>query len=106
MDPKTNGSTVRQFLDLSTSHLPEKVCDGLGGYPGVTAYEHTAYGWFVWAPSDPNLDIYEKVPEEIKAIWRHARKLGCEYVLLERDADDDPNLPTWNWSTGERHDPA
>jgi hypothetical protein len=27
----------------------------------------------------------------------HARSLGCDYVLFDRDAEVDPYLPSWQW---------
>jgi hypothetical protein len=61
-------------------------------------------------PDDPNYhDVHhaqaeeallleeDQVPEAIIAIWRYAEKHGCKYVMLDRDADETSDLPTWEW---------
>jgi hypothetical protein len=30
-------------------------------------------------------------------IWRYAEKHDCQYVLLDRDAEKNPDLPTYDW---------
>lgn len=88
---------VRTFLDLSTAHLPEHLCQNLGGYSSIRAWE-TEYGWFMWAPGDIDDDPdYDDVPDEVRAIWRFARAHGCHYVLLDRDAEILDGLPSWDW---------
>ncbi len=91
--------TIRTFLDLSTAHLPEDVCDTLSAQPGVVAYAIT-YGWLMWVPDDPDDSSAsgdEPVPELVLNIQRFARSLCCDYVLFDADADQVADLPTWTW---------
>jgi len=115
-----------KMLDLSTAHLTETVAQDLNSYPGVIADDRT-YGWFLWVPEnvdehvaeyesalepmtppdDPNYDdvhhseVQERelnaIPAEVVAIWRYAQKHECQYVLLDRDADVNPDLPNYEW---------
>jgi len=79
--------TIRTLLDLSTAHLPEELCADLSAEPGVIA-SATTYGWLMWVPEHPEhpeefaLATGDPVPEVILGIWRHARALGCDYVLF------------------------
>jgi hypothetical protein len=95
---------IRDVLDLSTSHLPQHLAShGLSRVDGVTAYplgtHGHCYGWLLWVPPEPDshaLD-YPDLPVEILALQRYARERGCDYVLLDQDAEVIDDLPTWNW---------
>jgi hypothetical protein len=92
---------VRQFLDLTTAHLPPELGQSLGSVSGVDAYElrcdHWS-GWWMWVPPKEAIDEAEDaIPEAIVAIWRHAQDLGCDYVLFDPDAEPAPALATWDW---------
>jgi hypothetical protein len=104
---------VRRVLDASTEHLPRQIAAQLPSWPGVIAYplstsdEH--FGWLLWVPDDPEAraaeypddpdseDSQDGVPAEVLTLWRYARSLGCDYVLLDRDAERIDGLPTWDW---------
>ncbi len=90
---------IRTFLDLSTAHLPQEICDRLGAEPGVVAHE-TVYGWLMWVPDnpgDPDERGGEPVPDVVLVIQRYARAAGCDFVLFDADADRIDALPTWDW---------
>ncbi|WP_040392553.1 DUF5983 family protein [Catelliglobosispora koreensis] len=90
--------SLRMFLDLATSHLPEDVFQDLGGIKGVTAHG-TAYGWLMWVPPNPDEHAgdYPAIPGEVLVVQRYARSHGCDYVLFDNSADTDPLLPAWDW---------
>lgn len=88
---------IISVLDVSTANLPQEVCQHLGGFPGVIAHEHDEYGWLLWVPTDLNEPGREKVPAEVWTILVYARSHGCDYVLIDRDADAEPDLPRWDW---------
>lgn len=89
---------IRTFLDLCTNHLPRHLMDDLTSFDVVA--HPTTYGALVWVPDDPQASSDsgdEPVPAELLAIQLYARRLGCDYVLFDRDADLDPRLPSWIW---------
>jgi hypothetical protein len=89
---------IRQFLDLSTAHLPKDIRDALSAQPGVVAYALT-YGWLMWVPDDPDghcADGEQPVPDVVLTIQRYARERDCDYVLFDADADQVEGLPTWD----------
>ena len=48
-------------------------------------------------PSQPGEHDAAEVPEVVLTILRYARAAGCDYVLVEADADRIDALPTWDW---------
>ena len=50
-------------------------------------------------PDDPDESaaISDAVPAVVLDIQRYARTHGCDYVLLDADADRVDDLPTWDW---------
>lgn len=91
-------ANVRRLLDLSTSHLDSWWrLENLTSFEGVIAYEVT-HGALMWVPDDVdehNADY--DVADIIQTIQRHARSLGCDYVLFDQDGPTVPGLPTWEW---------
>jgi hypothetical protein len=92
-------AAIRTVLDLSTAHLPEPLgSHGLADEDGVIAYP-LPYGWLMWVPPDPDEHAadHPDLPPDVLTIQRYARRLGCDYVLFDRDAERVDDLPTWNW---------
>jgi hypothetical protein len=106
---------VRQFLDVSTAHLPEHlgIPGGLDFYEGLSAQSIDG-GWWVWVPDDPamhaaeaaaqmddmgdDVDLAETaVPSVVLAVQRLARSLDCDYICFHQDAPIVEELPTWQW---------
>jgi len=99
---------VRLWLELSTAHLPAKLREfhTLNQYAAVLAYEmndgdYSAYQpMLLWVPDDPveSASVYDdedQPPAEVLALQLHARKLGCDYIRFDRDADTVDGLPTF-----------
>lgn len=100
---------LRKFLDASTAHVSEESAKWLDEQGRLAAAvntdddEHPAIhvgrlvtGWFFYAdPEDaPSAD---PVPADVVALMREARKRGCHYVLLDRDAPEIDGLPVYEW---------
>jgi hypothetical protein len=91
-----NSPHVHKYLDLSTAHLPPAAAapDWLSGQDGIVV-SPTTYGWWLWVHSID--DELGPVDPAVVAIWRRARDLGCDWVLLDRDGPTDDTLPVWSW---------
>lgn len=86
---------VRNFLDLSTGHLNREARDYLQYIgDGLTVYE-LKYGWLVYVSDEDQLEDYPLLPTVIVEILNRARSLGCDYVLLDSDAEYDDELPSF-----------
>lgn len=84
---------LRLFFDCSTAHLKPSTRDRMEqmAETGEVFVAPTPYGWFVWAEENPQPDL----PDELGAIMAHARSLGAEYILFDRDAPENPELPNF-----------
>jgi hypothetical protein len=88
---------LRSFLDLSSGHLTlgtrvwldEVLHDPRHTLSSPVYGGITAYGWFVYAPEDPDEDL----PADLVRVLTQARQEGAEYVLLDCDALLRPDLP-------------
>lgn len=93
---------IRAFMDCSSGHLSpdtwiwldarfadDSLRDPTNTVASQLAGGPTRYGWFVYAPEDPAVDI----PEDLLRVCQLARQHGAEYVLFDSDAVLDPGLP-------------
>lgn len=89
-------SAVRQFLDLSTGHLPRADRDRLAGWGSVRIRPFGImpgpFGWFVHVPENATVPEWEGT-DALLRIFAHARALDCDYVLLDADGPRDEALP-------------
>ena len=62
-------------------------------------YSCGEYGWlfYVGQPGEPILSEIESVSAGLAEVIRRARREGCPYVLLDRDADFLADAPTYDW---------
>lgn len=93
---------IRRFLDVSSGHLAPATWEWLDAELAEERLRDTSrrgstlpggptrHGWFVYAPEDPSA---EAMPDDLTAVLRHARQLGCEYVLFDCDALPMEDLP-------------
>ena len=93
---------MRRFLDCSSGHLSSETWSWLDAnlaedvlrdpasrITAALAGGRTRYGWFVYAPEDPD----DAMPEDLRRICCSARRHGAEYVLLDCDAVPMEDLP-------------
>jgi hypothetical protein len=95
---------IRNFLDCCTSHVSKETADWLDARGSETAGRDgsnrayvgtTPYGWFVYA--DTEAGKAECFPDDLVTVFAHATGKGCEYILLDRDADTIDGLPVFEW---------
>lgn len=99
---------VRKIYVAATSHLTKKEGEWLNADPpGVCAScpvpmgPYEGYGHFFWVPEDER-EISSSEMDWVSwpgllAVVRRARALGCDFVLLDCDAGEDAELPTYEW---------
>ncbi len=99
---------IFRVMDLSTAHLPEDLCKDLNGFDGVIAHQYHE-GWLLWVPADLDERVADYglaapgdyrdggIPQEVVTLWQYGKQHDCTYILLDRDADSTPDLPTWEW---------
>ena len=89
-------TTVFRTLVLSTAHVSKATAAMLDSDTcnNVIAYPKDEYGWFV-KPTEEHDD--DTGPAEMETIMNHALDHGCLWIMFDRDADVDPELPTFDW---------
>lgn len=82
---------VESMLVASTAHVTESTCNGfLHTFPG--AYEKGEYGWVIYADGPR-----DNCPADLAACLDAAKAKGCEWLMLDRDADAIEELPIFEW---------
>lgn len=108
----TDHPNVRRFLDLSTAHLSPAArawlsegarlnhaanYHGFGSGAAISTLGATLYGWFMHAPEPADEDgIDHGMPADLLPIVRHARSLGCDYLLFDADAETVEGLEVFD----------
>lgn len=98
---------VRRMLVMTTGH----VCDSTRHWldtQGQMAAEHgvgeaapaihmgaTVHGWIVYCYEEE--DQFEGLPADLIAIMKKTRSLGCDYAMLDGDAEAIEGLPIYDW---------
>ena len=88
-------SNIFTLLIASTSHVTEHEAQTLTSH----GYSRGEYGWFLYVGMhwEPVLAEIETLGDGLAGVILHARKSGCQYVLLDRDADTLPGVSTYIW---------
>lgn len=85
------------LLVLGTGHITEATGKMLDTLPlaewPVAGGAYGEVGWFFYAPNEN----YGSIPEDLWGICQFAQAQGCNYVLLDRDAEHVAELPFWEW---------
>ena len=81
---------LRLLFDCSTAHLRQSTRNRLEqmAEDDEVFIASTPYGWFIWAEEEPSPEL----PDEFGVIMNHARSLGAEYIVFDRDASENPDL--------------
>lgn len=93
--------TNKSYLDLSTGHLTKETMDNLSydtgrhGWPAMSIASY-AYGAFVTVPDFKEADC-SNLPDDLRAVLRHAYDEGCELVRFDADGEERDDLPTFEW---------
>jgi hypothetical protein len=87
---KDNG--VYKYFDCSTMHISEKTNAYLQLTADLLVREHE-YGYFIHVSEE----IPTGIPTCLKAILKKAKKLDCQWVLLDCDGTEHDDLKKYNW---------
>ena len=96
---------VEGVLALATNHVSEDTADQLSdGISGVISYPHDEYGWLIYVAYEKEgwSELYAKaygggVPTDLFGVMDYARRHGCVWLLLDRDAAPIDGLLTYVW---------
>ena len=88
------------MLGLSTGHVTEATAKMLDNEDlSIVVYPKSEYGWFVHVPTyEPDFeDCKTDLPEDLRACLDWARKHNAEWLMFDRDAELDEELPVYDW---------
>lgn len=94
---------IEKMLVLSTAHLAPEVARDIDNPSSIEAqewrealivYPHGEYGWLIYIP-DHGIDA--DLPPSLEACIALARAHSCSWLLLDRDAAEVSNIPTYEW---------
>lgn len=87
----TDADVVR-MLDVSTSHLPQDICENLGDYNLITTKRE--FGWLIVVPEIINNHL---LPEPLARLLVYAERRNCPYILLDADGPNHESLSSYDW---------
>lgn len=94
---------VETIWTLSTGHVTEETgklldqqANGKTLIEGLVVYPHRDYGWLIWVGSNYPDEIKD-APDELDNLLRHCSELGLGWMLLDRDAPENPDFTIFDW---------
>ena len=78
---------IEKVLALSTTHMPNTDPDF-----GDLSRAISEYGAVVWV-GEPGYGV----PRWLMPAMTLAYEAECTLILFDRDCNEDPELPTWDW---------
>jgi len=87
---------ISKMLTVSTAHLTQETADKLSDESLPMVSYPNEYGGFVYVPSNP-LEHEDGLPHDIAAVFKLARRVRCEWIKFDRDADEVEGLKIYDW---------
>lgn len=87
-----NSYVIGNYLDISTSHIPESIINDSSSVYHISSY---AEGAFFWVPA-----VYDEIgdePEELKIVLKYAQNNECTLIRFDCDSFTVPELPQYEW---------
>lgn len=90
---------IKKILEINGGHISKETANTLSSEPEFVNLfiQELDYGWMLSECEDTDLDT-EWRHNDLREIMLKARELGCDYVILDADAEclDDLNVYDWN----------
>ena len=103
-----NGPEISKMLTLSTAHVTPDTLDLIGkdaddNLMGLPIYRKESFGYFIYVPDasgsdddgDPVYGFKDSVPDDLLALLRYCRDLGCGILCLDCDGPEVSYLPMY-----------
>ena len=59
----------------------------------VLSYDKATYGFWIYSGTDDLTDV----PADLQRLMRRAQELKCDWMLLDRDGTEHPDLHQFEW---------
>lgn len=89
---------ITKVLTISMAHITEETCEKLQAESeqndmGLCVYDKAEYGYWIYIGS---LDE-KNLPEDLRMCMELAQKNDCQWLCLDCDGEEVPELPTYDW---------
>lgn len=103
---------IDRMIVLSTNHIPWRTSraldasteggtiEGNGDMPATLKW--ASYGWMVWADDGFRTMRSSDAHPELLRVIEFALKHGCQWIRLDCDGPEYPELPTFDWDAEEK----
>lgn len=95
---------IYKTMDISTGHITSYTAEWLNRqmtveFSAVIVYPKSTYGWFISLPEfgSEGSERIAKIPYDLLLVMAYARGKDCEWLVLDRDADENGDLPIYEW---------
>lgn len=88
---------ITRILTISTAHITEETDKKLQdnsefNLMALSVYKKEDYGYWIYVDSP-----CDDVPEDLKQCLELALKYDCQWLCLDCDGEEVPELPTYDW---------
>lgn len=96
-----NATATRPLIEISTAHLTQADAQRLESErelatPGIRLMDDE-YGFFLAVPPADHPYGVEQCPESVGRCLAWAREQGAAFLLIDRDAEEVADLPSYEW---------
>ena len=90
--------SIERMLVLSTAHITQQTSELLAAdaMGELVVYPKNGYGFFVLVPTEESQTVSD-CTEDLQACMALAKESGCQWLMLDRDAETIETLPTYDW---------
>lgn len=88
---------ITKVLTISTAHITEETDRKLQDNSelnrmDLSVYEKGEYGYWIYVDSSR-----DRIPEDLKKCLKFAEQNDCQWLCLDCDGEEVPELPTYDW---------
>ncbi|MGF7033480.1 hypothetical protein J2T17_004428 [Paenibacillus mucilaginosus] len=89
------------MLEISTFHIRPETSSYLDHCAEeadvLIVYPKSIYGWLVLVPEAASSESMSALPADLKHVVEFAQTQYCSWIMLDSDANQHPDLPTFKW---------
>ncbi len=85
---------IAHHLTISCGHVPPEANDD--AWWDTVPSEPVEAGWWLYVPTHSFASVIGDMPPAVRDILLLARRLGCAYVHIDRDGNQQPELDWWD----------
>jgi hypothetical protein len=90
---------INKELVVSTAHLKQETAKAMDDVDSAISWtrDNVEYGYLVYVPNEGYADEDEDFPEEMRAVVKLARSLGCKWIRYDCDGPELDGFAKFDW---------